>query len=60
MEALFIEHGLSMKQNMLKKMVAHLCNLIESEFTHLLSTFPLVGEDVKSTAVEEFKKMKDS
>lgn len=31
--------------------------LTESEFTHILSTSPLVGEDVKSAAMGEFGKM---
>jgi hypothetical protein len=30
--------------------------LTESEFAHNLSTFPLVGEDVKSAAMGEFGK----
>jgi hypothetical protein len=38
-------------------MIAHLYGLTESEFAHILSTFPLVGEDVKAGAMEEFKKM---
>jgi Alw26I/Eco31I/Esp3I family type II restriction m6 adenine DNA methyltransferase len=39
-------------------MIAHLYNLTESEFAHILSTFPLVEEEVKSAAMEEFKKKK--
>ena len=31
--------------------------LTESEFAHILSTFPLVGEDVKSAAMGEFRKI---
>ena len=31
--------------------------IIESEFAHILSMFPLVGEDVKSAAMVEFGKM---
>lgn len=31
--------------------------LTENEFAHILSTSPLVGEDVKSAAMGEFKKM---
>ncbi|WKZ40514.1 MAG: Eco57I restriction-modification methylase domain-containing protein [Anaerolineales bacterium] len=38
-------------------MIAHLYGLTESEFAHILSTFPLVGEDVKSAAMVEFRKM---
>lgn len=34
----------------------HLYGLTESEFAHILSTFPLVGEDVKSAAMGEFRK----
>lgn len=29
------------------------------EFTHILSTFPLVGKDVKSAAIVEFRKMEN-
>jgi type I restriction-modification system DNA methylase subunit len=38
-------------------MIAHLYGLTESEFAHILSTFPLVGEDVKAGAMVEFRKM---
>ena len=38
-------------------MIAHLYGLTESEFAHILSTFPLVGEEVKSAAMEEFRKL---
>lgn len=34
-------------------MIAHLYGLTESEFAHILSTFLLVGEDVKSAAMRE-------
>jgi hypothetical protein len=37
-------------------MIAHLYGLTESEFAHILSTFPLVGEEVKSAAMGEFRK----
>lgn len=37
-------------------MIACLYGLTESEFAHILSTFPLVGEDVKSAAMVEFRK----
>ncbi len=36
---------------------AHLYGLTKSEFVHILSTFPLVGEDVKSAAMGVFRKM---
>ena len=39
-------------------MIAHLYGLTESEFAHILSTFPLVAEEVKSAAMEEFQKRK--
>lgn len=32
-------------------MITHLYSLTESEFAHILSTSPLVGEDVKSAAM---------
>jgi hypothetical protein len=38
-------------------MIAHLYELTESEFAHILSTFPLVVEEVKSAAMEEFRKL---
>ena len=38
-------------------MIAHLYGLAESEFAHILSTFPLVGEEVKSAAMVEFGKI---
>jgi hypothetical protein len=38
-------------------MIAHLYDLTESEFAHILSTFPLVAEEVKSAAMAEFRKM---
>lgn len=38
-------------------MIAHLYDLTESEFAHILSTFPLVAEEVKSTAMEEFRRL---
>lgn len=37
--------------------IAYLYSLTESKFAHILSTFPLVGEDVKSAAMGEFGKM---
>jgi hypothetical protein len=41
----------------LDSMIAHLYDLTEEEFSHILSTFPLVAEDVKSAAMKEFRKM---
>lgn len=40
----------------LDAMVAHLYRLTEDEFRHILSTFPLVKEEVKAAALEEFRK----
>jgi hypothetical protein len=37
--------------------IAHLYGLTEAEFTHILSTFPLVSEKVKNAALIEFKKI---
>lgn len=37
-------------------MIAHIYGLTESEFAHILSTFPLVAEEVKSAAMGEFRK----
>ena len=39
----------------LDAMIAHLYGLTESELAHILSTFPLVGEDVKAGVMREFK-----
>ena len=36
-------------------MVAHLYGLTEEEFTHILSTFPLVDQTVKDAALEAYK-----
>lgn len=38
-------------------MIAHLYGLTESEFAHILSTFPLVAAEVKSAAMGEFRKL---
>jgi hypothetical protein len=35
--------------------VAHLCGLTESEFTHILGTFPLVEPGVTAAALEAFR-----
>lgn len=37
-------------------MVAHLYGLTEDEFRHILSTFPLVKQEVKDAALEEFRR----
>jgi hypothetical protein len=36
--------------------IAHLYGLTEAEFTHILSTFPLVPEETKQAALEEYRK----
>jgi hypothetical protein len=38
-------------------LIAHLYGLTESEFTHILTTFPLVAADVKHAALEAFRKV---
>ena len=38
--------------------VAHLYGITEDEFVHILSTFPIVKEDVKKLTLEEFRKWK--
>jgi hypothetical protein len=35
--------------------IAHLYGLTEAEFTHILSTFPIVPEDIKQAALEEYR-----
>ena len=37
-------------------MIAHIYNLTEDEFTYILSTFPLVEQSVKDTALEQFRR----
>ena len=37
--------------------VAHLYGLSESEFTHILGTFPLVAQEVKDAALAEFRRL---
>ncbi|MCD0156106.1 DNA methyltransferase [Deinococcus sp. 6GRE01] len=37
--------------------VAHLYGLSESEFTHILGTFPLVDQSVKDAALAEFRRL---
>jgi Putative DNA-binding domain/Eco57I restriction-modification methylase len=36
-------------------MIAHLYELTEEEFTHILSTFPLVAEETKQAALEAYR-----
>ena len=38
-------------------MIAHLYGLTEEEFAHILFTFPLVAEDVKSAAMDQYRKL---
>jgi hypothetical protein len=38
-----------------RRLVACLCGLIESEFTHILGTFPLVDPGVRAAALEAFR-----
>jgi len=44
----------------LDAMVAHLYRLTEEEFSHILSTFPLVAEEVKAAALAEFIRLRDN
>ncbi|MEI6198146.1 MAG: ATP-binding protein, partial [Verrucomicrobiota bacterium] len=37
-------------------LIAHLYALTESEFAHILTTFPLVAQDVKDATMESFRK----
>lgn len=37
--------------------IAHLYGLTEKEFAHILSTFPLVPQEIKAAALAEFRKM---
>jgi hypothetical protein len=41
----------------LDALVARLYNLTEEEFTHVLSAFPLVKEEVKAATLEEFRRL---
>lgn len=36
-------------------MIAHLYGLTEAEFTHILSTFPIVPEETKQAALEQYR-----
>jgi predicted HTH transcriptional regulator len=38
-------------------MIAHLYGLTETEFIHILSTFPIVSEDTKQAALDEYRKL---
>jgi len=38
-------------------MIAHLYGLTETEFTHILSTFPIVPDATKQAALEEYRKL---
>lgn len=40
----------------LDAMIAHLYGLTEEEFAHVLSTFPIVKDEVKQSALREFRK----
>jgi len=44
----------------LDAIVAHLYNLTEDEFAHILKTFPIVKDEVKVAAMLEFRKLCDS
>ncbi|MFM6863261.1 MAG: hypothetical protein ACKPKG_21850, partial [Dolichospermum sp.] len=37
--------------------IAHLYGLTESEFSHILSTFPIVAEEVKNAALNAYREM---
>ncbi|HOW59346.1 MAG TPA: hypothetical protein PLO78_06460 [Candidatus Omnitrophota bacterium] len=37
-------------------MVAHLYDLTEEEFAHILSTFPIVPQPVKDAALDAYRK----
>ena len=38
-------------------MIAHLYGITETEFTHILSTFPIVPDATKQAALEEYRKL---
>jgi hypothetical protein len=44
----------------LDAMIAHLYRLTEVEFAHILSTFPIVPEETKQAALDEFIRMRES
>ncbi|MEI6707730.1 MAG: DNA methyltransferase [Methylococcales bacterium] len=41
----------------LDAIIAHLYGLTEAEFAHILKTFPIVKEEIKTAAMAEFKKL---
>jgi hypothetical protein len=41
----------------LDAIIAHLYGLTESEFAHILKTFPIVKKEVTAAAMAEFKKI---
>jgi hypothetical protein len=43
----------------LDAMVAHLYDLTEDEFAHILKTFPIVKDEVKAAAMAEFRKLEE-
>lgn len=49
------EAGRAQLRAELDGLVAHLYDLTEDEFAHILSTFPLVAEGVKSAAMEAYR-----
>ncbi|MCB0000884.1 MAG: hypothetical protein KDE56_34215, partial [Anaerolineales bacterium] len=38
-------------------LIAHVYGLTEEEFSHILSTFPLVEDEVKEAALDEYRKL---
>ncbi len=40
----------------LDAIIAHLYGLTEEEFAHILSTFPIVAQEVKDATLEEFRR----
>ncbi|MBD2445221.1 hypothetical protein H6G25_18960 [Dolichospermum sp. FACHB-1091] len=40
--------------------IAHLYGLTETEFSHILSTFPIVAEEVKNAALNAYRELKDT
>ena len=40
----------------LDAIIAHLYGLTEEEFAHILSTFPIVPQEVKHATMEEFRR----
>ena len=64
LKAELINHGYEIRQDVdrqqiraeLDAMIAHLYELTEQEFAHILSTFPIVKEEIKQRAMQEFLK----